>query len=224
MLDVFKNKTSIKLSRKVGSEEQMVDIGVDLETYSFKKVIGRGNFGEVHEAFCNHSLEKVAIKNIRGLKDDYDYVKLIREISIMKHLNDSNGNIFIPQLIDVKIEDENFGSAKIVMKCHGIDLRTHLQTATITAEDLRQILYNILCALCHIHESNVIHRDIKPENILIDPETNDVKICDFGLSRTLPDSVTCKGSGSTKRMRNGIFHKNLLKTRGVKNVNKMISN
>ena len=33
-----------------------------------------------------------------------------------------------------------------------------------------------------------MHRDIKPSNILLTSDCN-VKICDFGLSRTLPETV-----------------------------------
>ena len=37
-------------------------------------------------------------------------------------------------------------------------------------------------------ELNVIHRDVKPSNILI-RKNGDVKICDFGISGHLVDSV-----------------------------------
>ena len=46
------------------------------------------------------------------------------------------------------------------------------------------ILYKLLCALKFIHKANVMHRDFKPGNILIDQELT-IKICDFGLARTL---------------------------------------
>lgn len=36
-----------------------------------------------------------------------------------------------------------------------------------------------------MHSANVVHRDIKPGNFLIDGNCG-VKLCDFGLSRTLP--------------------------------------
>jgi len=39
-----------------------------------------------------------------------------------------------------------------------------------------------------LHEANVIHRDIKPANILVLDDLR-VKICDFGLARTMPDAL-----------------------------------
>jgi len=57
------------------------------------------------------------------------------------------------------------------------------------------ILHNILCGLELLHSANVIHRDIKPANILVNDDCN-IKICDFGLARTLTKTVT----SSTKSM------------------------
>jgi serine/threonine protein kinase len=37
-----------------------------------------------------------------------------------------------------------------------------------TEEHVTVIMYNILCAMRHIHKAGIIHRDIKPSNILID--------------------------------------------------------
>lgn len=46
------------------------------------------------------------------------------------------------------------------------------------------ILYNLLCSINFLHSANIAHRDLKPANILIDSECN-VKICDFGLARSM---------------------------------------
>lgn len=47
------------------------------------------------------------------------------------------------------------------------------------------LIHKLLCALNYIHSANIIHRDLKPANILIDEHCN-LKLCDFGLARSLP--------------------------------------
>ena len=44
-------------------------------------------------------------------------------------------------------------------------------------------------ALVFLHDSGIIHRDVKGSNILLHKNFN-VKVADFGLSRSLPDYVT----------------------------------
>jgi len=55
-----------------------------------------------------------------------------------------------------------------------------------TETHLIKLAYNSLLSIAFLHEANVMHRDLKPANMLIN-ETFNVKICDFGLSRTVPD-------------------------------------
>jgi mitogen-activated protein kinase 1/3 len=70
------------------------------------------------------------------------------------------------------------------------DMRMMMNTFScedISADHIALIIYNMACALKYIHSANIIHRDLKPANILIDEDCN-IKICDFGLARTLPSS------------------------------------
>lgn len=48
-----------------------------------------------------------------------------------------------------------------------------------------KLIYNILCSLCFLHSLNVMHRDLKSANILLTADCN-AKICDFGMSRSIP--------------------------------------
>ena len=40
-------------------------------------------------------------------------------------------------------------------------------------------------ALAHIHSMQVCHRDIKPQNLLVDTQTHQLKLCDFGSAKVL---------------------------------------
>jgi len=44
-------------------------------------------------------------------------------------------------------------------------------------------MYSFLCGIKYLHSAHVLHRDIKPANLLVDNDK--VKICDFGLARSL---------------------------------------
>ena len=52
-----------------------------------------------------------------------------------------------------------------------------------------------------LDSANIIHRDIKPSNILIDPKTLEIKLCDFGLSRSDPESLPKAPTPYCKNMR-----------------------
>lgn len=77
----------------------------------------------------------------------------------------------------------------LIMDHSETDLKNYLSGLTenskFTENEMAKIMYNTLCAMNFIHSANIIHRDIKPANLLIDSQFN-VKICDFGLSRTDP--------------------------------------
>eukprot|EP01130_Rhizamoeba_saxonica_P006569 TRINITY_DN2617_c0_g1_i2.p1 TRINITY_DN2617_c0_g1~~TRINITY_DN2617_c0_g1_i2.p1 ORF type:complete len:239 (-),score=49.07 TRINITY_DN2617_c0_g1_i2:105-821(-) len=52
----------------------------------------------------------------------------------------------------------------------------------ISAEDTQKIAHQLINGVSHMHDHGVAHRDIKPENVMINPETLDCKIIDFGFS------------------------------------------
>jgi len=54
----------------------------------------------------------------------------------------------------------------------------------LTDHHIKYILFQIFDGIRYLHASKIVHRDLKPSNILIN-EDCEVKICDFGLSRSL---------------------------------------
>jgi len=56
----------------------------------------------------------------------------------------------------------------------------------------------IVSAVKYLHDLNIAHRDIKPTNLLLaSPESNEIKLADFGLSKILgPDSMMQTACGT----------------------------
>lgn len=79
------------------------------------------------------------------------------------------------------------------------DIRTLLHSGhkiEFNEEHAKYIIYNLLCAVNFMDSANIVHRDLKPANILMN-DLCQVKICDFGMARTLPEHL----SGFTKVLR-----------------------
>lgn len=81
-----------------------------------------------------------------------------------------------------------------------------MQSHELKRDNVKIILYNLLCALNYLHSSNIVHRDIKPQNILVGLDCS-VTLCDFGLARTLPESRIGKHNGQTHRVRHSVLSK-----------------
>ena len=58
------------------------------EKYFFTDLIGKGSYGSVSKGKCKKTGRVVALKVIEGQKNtEYDTIKLVREIQLMKSLN-----------------------------------------------------------------------------------------------------------------------------------------
>lgn len=67
--------------------------------------------------------------------------------------------------------------------CPGGDLLLHLiRKKTFTENEAKFYIAELVLAIEHLHNKNIIYRDLKPENILIDKDGH-IKLADFGLSK-----------------------------------------
>ena len=64
------------------------------------------------------------------------------------------------------------------------------QTVRMEERDIIAIFSQIVSAIRHMHDNNVLHRDLKTANIFLTKE-NMVKVGDFGISKVGPSVSVC---------------------------------
>ena len=164
------------------------------EAYTFIKKVGSGSYGTVFKALKNTTQQQVAIKFIDLSKASKALlISICREISLNQFLAKQKQNCFTVKLLDVylplDVDVQDPSTIKGIylvfeyLKYTLYDIITKT-TSPLTIEQTSVLAYNLICAVKYLHSCNVIHRDLKLENILVTSHM-EVKICDFGLARTL---------------------------------------
>lgn len=166
--------------------------------YEVLEFLGKGSFGEVVKARHQPTNVEVAIKLLKNsCSCIYNAKKELSEINILRKFTEAN-QVFTTNIYDIIIPTMDTKSSDpipcifLVMELASTDLSQlvgNLETLEVEEDHSLIMMYNILCSINFMHTSNIIHRDIKPSNILLYDDCQ-VRICDFGLSRSLPHSVT----------------------------------
>lgn len=82
------------------------------------------------------------------------------------------------------VDFTHFSEVYIVQELMETDLHRVIQTQKLSDDHCQYFVYQILRALKMLHSANVLHRDLKPSNLLVNSNC-DLKVCDFGLARTV---------------------------------------
>ena len=145
--------------------------------------IGKGTFSKVYIGYEKNIKEKkYAIKKIYK-KSDPKYAKYVKyEIEIMNKLKHKN----IITLYDT-IYTEKY--VFLVLELCDTDLNNYIQNNVINEQDTKFIIRQIIEAIKYIMDNNIVHRDLKPHNILINKDTKEIKICDFGFAKEFKDTL-----------------------------------
>lgn len=68
----------------------------------------------------------------------------------------------------------------------GIPLQDYTKQEPLELSEFLAIALQIVEILHNLHQHRVIHKDLKPDNILINPQTQEVKLIDFSIASLLP--------------------------------------
>lgn len=154
------------------------------DRYEVRHLIGAGSYGHVCEAYDRHEKKVVAIKRVhRVFEDLIDCKRILREIAILNRLKHDH----IVKSIDICVPHDlaKFDELYLVLEIADSDFKKLFKTPVYLSElHVKTLLYNLLVGVRYTHSAGIYHRDLKPANCLVNQDCS-VKICDFGLARTI---------------------------------------
>ncbi len=151
--------------------------------------LGSGGMGDVYRGVDPTLKRSVAVKTVRPGLGGQEYVdRLYREAQACAALQH-------PNIVTIYEVGEFDGGVFIAMEyLKGHNLATVVEHGALSLASRLTVLTQILDALAHAHDEQVIHRDIKPSNVHLLPDGS-IKLLDFGLARMeAAETITLSGA------------------------------
>lgn len=150
--------------------------------FQILKLIGKGTFGQVYQVKKNDTHRiyamKVLSKKVIIQKKEIAHTLGERNILVRTAMAAS------PFIVGLKFSFQTPTDLYLVTDyMSGGELFWHLQKEG-RFQEARAKFYiaELILALQHLHQHDIVYRDLKPENILLDANGH-IALCDFGLSK-----------------------------------------
>ncbi|ODQ77965.1 hypothetical protein BABINDRAFT_163016 [Babjeviella inositovora NRRL Y-12698] len=169
------------------------------------KTLGAGSSGTVSKVLHLPTKQTMAKKIIHIDATQTVQTQIVRELRIMGECN-------LPYIIGFFGLFLSEGHVIICMEyidCGSLDKVLRL-SGPFPEFMLKQVCYCVLQGLIYLYDTHkIIHRDVKPSNVLVNSR-GEMKLCDFGVSRELINSLadTFVGTStymSPERIQGGVY-------------------
>lgn len=172
--------------------------------YEIVAPIGSGGMGTVYKAIDRSRDRTIAIK---VLDRRYDLEKkrrrrdyLGREVLIAASLDHP---MIVKLHKEIVIQADTEGNLRRCLLMEFIDgpnLKKHINDRDLSMRQMIDLCIKLCQGLDFLHQNNIVHRDVKPGNFLFSRDGKQVKIVDFGLSKSNASWRTrwMKESGGTR--------------------------
>lgn len=157
--------------------------------YTLVGILGRGGMGVVWRAHDETLGEEIALKflpdALRWDPGAFDNLKAeARRARLLTHPNIVRIHDFVEDASGAAI------SMELVEGRNLAQLRIDREHKRFDPHDILPWLPQVCAALDYAHiEARVVHRDLKPSNLMLTPDGR-LKIADFGVSRSMADSIS----------------------------------
>jgi serine/threonine protein kinase len=163
------------------------------EDYEILSLIGQGSYGVVYKIVKKSSnifyaLKVIPVSNSFG--SEVIITNALKEIGILSRCNHRN-------IIDIYGYEIKQNEICFVMDLMEDNLEKYISSVQPTPEFIEKVFFSILDALYYLYNNfKIIHRDIKPSNILIEAETKEIKLSDFGTIKGCKGILTATIAGT----------------------------
>jgi serine/threonine protein kinase len=157
--------------------------------YTLVQILGRGGMGVVWLARDEELERDVALKFLPAL--------VVHDLAVLDELKrETRRSLQLTHHNIVRIHDFVQGAESACISMEYVDgptlsaLRVEQPTRVFETEELLPWVDQICEALQYAHQhARIVHRDIKPANLMLNGK-GDLKVADFGIARSLSDSVS----------------------------------
>lgn len=153
---------------------------LEFPNYTLYKEIYIGPKTIVFRALRESDNELVILKTVQA---EYPSIAEISQLRYEYQVSQSIDYSGIVKTHSLEIYKNNIGIVK--EDFNAITLKEFSQSNEISISCFLEIAIQLADILSHLHQLNIIHKDVNPSNILINVETNQVKITDFSIASRL---------------------------------------
>lgn len=152
--------------------------GITFNSFDILECLGSGTFGKVFKVRLkqNNNIYAMKIINKKYLIKNQQLRYAVTECNVLKQAKH-------PFIITLHYAFQTPDHLYMILDyCPGGDLSYHIVRNLFEEDEARFFIAELILAIEHLHDMNVIYRDLKPENILIDSEGH-IRLADFGLAK-----------------------------------------
>ena len=160
-----------------------------LNRYTFGRILGRGGMGVVWLAHDDDMEREVALKFLPEL--------IVHDRGVLDDLKrETRRSLVLTHHHIVRIYDFVQGPECACISMEYVDgatlssLRVDQPDKVFEVTTLAPLIEEVCAALDYAHvQARIVHRDLKPSNVMVNAK-GEVKVADFGIARSLTDSVS----------------------------------